>query len=104
MRTLPRPLFLSSSSSLADTHTRSPSSPYPPADEGESYNIPLVTGIVRELFTVNSPSRPAGSEGQLGSIEGPLGLRVYSRDETRERPRAFPGRMVVAFEGIKGKR
>ncbi|GAA5854372.1 hypothetical protein JCM9279_001023, partial [Rhodotorula babjevae] len=72
--------------------------------EGESYNVPLVTGIVRELFTVNSPSRPSGSEGQLGSIEGPLGLRVYSRDETRERPRAFPGRMVVEFKGIKAKR
>ncbi|GAA5858237.1 hypothetical protein JCM9279_005490 [Rhodotorula babjevae] len=72
--------------------------------EGESYNVPLVTGIVRELFTVNSPSRPSGSEGQLGLIEGTLGLRVYSRDETRERPKAFPGRMVVEFKVIKAER
>ncbi|KPV77817.1 uncharacterized protein RHOBADRAFT_41815 [Rhodotorula graminis WP1] len=72
--------------------------------EGESYNVPLVSGIVRELLTVNSPSRPSGSEGQLGVVEGPLGLRVYARDETRQRPRAFPGRMIVAFEGVKGKR
>ncbi|GAA5853132.1 hypothetical protein JCM9279_000869 [Rhodotorula babjevae] len=72
--------------------------------EDESYNVPLVTGIVRELFTVNSPSRPSGSEDQLGLIEGPLGLRIYSCEETRERPRAFLGRMVIEFNGIKAKR
>ncbi|GAA5908835.1 hypothetical protein JCM8208_005596 [Rhodotorula glutinis] len=64
----------------------------------------LVSGIVRELLTVNSPSRPSGSEGQLGVVEGPLGLRVYARNESREHPRIFSGRMIVAFEGVEAKR
>ncbi|GAA5889203.1 hypothetical protein JCM8208_007801 [Rhodotorula glutinis] len=72
--------------------------------EGESYNFPLVSGIVRELLTVNSPSRSSGSEGQLGVVEGPLGLRMYARDDSRERPRAFPGRVIVVLEGVKAKR
>ncbi|BGP48804.1 hypothetical protein JCM10450v2_004680 [Rhodotorula kratochvilovae] len=67
-------------------------------NSGESYNLPLVTGMVRELCTYNTPSRPAGPEGELGTTTGPKGIRCYAREEGAG-PTAFPGSMVVNFQG-----
>ncbi|GAA6055298.1 hypothetical protein JCM3770_004827 [Rhodotorula araucariae] len=65
---------------------------------GESYNIPLVAGIVRELCAYNNPSRAAGHEGELGAAAGPMGIRCYAR-EAGAGPTAFPGSFVVNLAG-----
>ncbi|GAA6004340.1 peroxidase/cytochrome P450 family protein [Rhodotorula paludigena] len=69
---------------------------------GESFNTPIITGMVREILSQHSLARAPGAE-LVGSL-GPKGIPMYSRKEEGLLPSAFPSSFVVTFEDPAGQK